>query len=102
MKKHSIKKGGSEISSGGDAGEIFIAARKIVGGGKITAKGGDGSPGGKGGKITIISEDNQFSGEISAKGGKSLNPIKWFEKWWGILMLGIIASAIVAGIFLFL
>lgn len=56
---------------GGDAGEIFIAARKIRGDGKITADGGDGSVGGKGGRITLISEDNQFKGELSVKGGKS-------------------------------
>lgn len=93
----------SEIGRGGDAGEVFIAARKIVGDGKITAGGGDGSIGGKGGKITVISEDNQFSGQISAKGGKSLfKANKWYEKWWGILLLGIIASAAVATIFYFL
>lgn len=57
---------------GGDAGEIFLAVRKIQGEGKISADGGDGSIGGKGGKITLISEDNQFQGEISAKGGKSV------------------------------
>lgn len=86
----------SEMGRGGDAGEVFIAARKIVGDGKITADGGSGGIGGKGGKITVISEDNQFVGEISAKGGKSFSrTLKWYEKWWGILMLGIIASAIV-------
>lgn len=91
-----------EISRGGDAGEVFIATRKIIGVGKITADGGSGSVGGKGGKVTVISEDNQFTGEISAKGGKSLLKIhKWYEKWWGILILGIIASAVVAAIFMF-
>jgi len=91
------------MGRGGDAGEVFIAARKIIGDGKITADGGSGSIGGKGGKITVISEDNQFAGEISAKGGKSLLKIrKWYEKWWGILILGVIASAIVAIIFYFL
>jgi len=93
----------SKMGRGGDAGEVFIAARKIIGDGKITADGGSGSIGGKGGKITVISEDNQFAGEISAKGGKSLLKIrKWYEKWWGILILGVIASAIVAIIFYFL
>lgn len=58
--------------SGGDAGQIFIAARKIEGSGRITADGGEGNIGGKGGRITLISEDNQFGGEISAKGGKSV------------------------------
>lgn len=58
-------------SRGGDAGEIFIAARKIVGSGKITTDGGSGDIGGKGGKITVISDDNQFKGEISSRGGES-------------------------------
>jgi len=60
-----------KIGHGGDAGEVFIAARRIRGGGKIIADGGSGSIGGKGGKITVISDDNQFEGEISAKGGES-------------------------------
>ncbi len=29
---------------------------------------------------------------------KKINNKKWHEKWWGILILGIIASAIVAGV----
>ena len=57
--------------AGGDAGKIFIAAKRIEGTGSITADGGAGNTGGKGGKIILISEDNQFDGEISAKGGKS-------------------------------
>lgn len=52
----------NSIGNGGDAGEIFIAARNIVGNGKIEANGGNGFIGGKGGKITLISEDNQFAG----------------------------------------
>src|SRR3989344_3509624 len=56
---------------GGDAGEIFIAARRIRGNGKITADGGDGSVGGKGGEITLVTEDNQFEGEVSVRGGTS-------------------------------
>lgn len=67
------------MGRGGDAGEVFIATRKIVGDGKITADGGDGSIGGKGGKVTIISGDNQFMGQVSAKGGKSLSVSK---RWW--------------------
>lgn len=67
------------MGRGGDAGEVFIAARKIVGEGKITADGGEGSIGGQGGRVTIISEDNQFTGQVSAKGGKSLLVSK---KWW--------------------
>ena len=104
MNSWSIKKSKEpEIAHGGNAGEIFIAARKIIGDGKITADGGSGSIGGKGGKITVISEDNQFDGEISTKGGKSLLKIlKWYEKWWGILIIGVIASTIVAFIFYFL
>jgi len=94
----------SKAGRGGDAGEVFIAARKIVGDGKITADGGNGSIGGKGGKVIVISEDNQFAGEISTKGGKSLlsKRNKWYEKWWGILILGVIASTIVAILFYFL
>lgn len=84
-----------EIGRGGDAGEVFIAARKIVGDGKITADGGSGSMGGKGGKVTIISDDNQFAGEVSAKGGKSLVPlISWYQKWWGQLSLGVVITVI--------
>lgn len=60
-------------SRGGDAGEVFIAARKIRGDGKITADGGSGDVGGSGGKVTVISDDNQFEGEVSAKGGESKN-----------------------------
>jgi hypothetical protein len=85
-----------EIGRGGDAGEVFIAARKIVGDGKITADGGDGSIGGKGGKITIISEDNQFTGQVSAKGGKSLISRR---KWWeNSLVQGIALVAAILGI----
>ncbi len=92
-----------KIGQGGDAGEVFITARKIIGDGKITVDGGDGSIGGKGGEVMIISEDNQFTGQISAKGGKSLSRANtWNEKWWGVLLLGIMASAIVATIFYFL
>lgn len=72
----------NNIGNGGDAGEIFIAARHIIGNGKIEANGGNGFVGGKGGKITLISEDNQFSGDISVKGGQSLNKSKWWEKSW--------------------
>lgn len=67
-----FKRKDSARGIGGDAGEIFLAFRKIQGEGKISADGGDGSVGGKGGKITLISEDNQFKGEISARGGKSI------------------------------
>ncbi len=91
-----------KIGQGGDAGEVFIAARKIIGDGKITADGGAGSIGGKGGKVTVISEDNRFTGEISTKGGKSLTPcVSWYQRWWGIIILGIIASALVAVVFYF-
>lgn len=94
----------NRIGKGGDAGEIFIAARKIVGDGKITADGGKGGVGGRGGKINIISEDNQFDGEISAKGGKSfVVPKKWWEKT-GIqliMFLGAI-SGIIGLIYIFL
>ena len=62
---------GKKKSKGGDAGNIFIAAKKIMGTGSIEANGGDGNIGGKGGKITVISDDNRFEGKISAEGGKS-------------------------------
>jgi hypothetical protein len=78
----------NEISRGGDAGEIFIVTRKVVGDGKIIANGGDGSTGGKGGKVTIISEENQFRGKISAKGGKSFSSRK---RWWENSLVQIIA-----------
>lgn len=72
------------LHRGGDAGKIFIAARKIVGDGRITADGGDESTGGKGGKVNIISDSYQFNGQVSAKGGKTLRTkIKWYQKWWG-------------------
>lgn len=93
----------SQISRGGDGGKVFITTRKIIGDGKITADGGDGSIGGKGGEITVISKDNQFTGNISVKGGKSFSRIpEWYEKWWGILILGVIASTAVSLIFYFL
>lgn len=82
---------------GGDAGEVFIAARKIVGKGKITANGGDGTEGGKGGKIVVISEDNQFRGEVSARGGQSLFiSKKWWEKTWVqiIMLFGAVAGIV--------
>lgn len=61
------------MNKGGDGGNIFIAARKIQGGGKILADGGQGDIGGKGGNVSIISEDmSGFDGEISAKGGDSV------------------------------
>jgi len=63
---------GRQRQRGGDAGEIFIAARKIKGTGSIEAKGGDGSQGGKGGKVTLITEDaSEFEGTISTEGGHS-------------------------------
>lgn len=84
-----------ESGRGGDAGNIFIAARKIRGDGRMTADGGDGSIGGKGGKIAVISEDNQFRGDISAKGGKSQKEIeKWHQKWWGKIIIGVIIGLI--------
>lgn len=93
----------SKIGRGGNAGEVFIVTKKIAGDGKISTDGGSGNIGGKGGKITVISEDNQFAGKISAKGGSSVIKLrKWYEKWFGILILGIIASLIVAFIFYFL
>jgi hypothetical protein len=100
MKNKSIKKikklGESEIGRGGDAGEVFIVAKKIVGDGKITADGGDGSIGGRGGKVTIISKDNQFAGQVSAKGGKSLSS---YRKWWeNSLIQGIALIAAILGI----
>jgi len=88
----------NSLGCGGDAGEVFIVARKIIGNGKITADGGDGNIGGRGGKVTIISEDNQFSGHISARGGKSLS--KKTERWWErtlvqiIFLFGAVASII--------
>lgn len=86
----------NNIGRGGDAGEVFIAAKNIQGNGKITADGGGGSIGGKGGKITIVSENNQFAGKISAKGGQSLNKSKWWEKTWVqiIFLLGALAGII--------
>jgi len=62
----------NESGIGGDAGEIFIAARNIRGNGKIMADGGDGVVGGNGGKITLISDNNQFTGGVSVKGGQSI------------------------------
>lgn len=62
-----------KFSRGGNGGEVYIAARKIIGNGKIMADGGDGDIGGNGGKVTLLTDDNQFSGQISVKGGKSIN-----------------------------
>ncbi|MEK7553123.1 MAG: hypothetical protein AAB504_00305 [Patescibacteria group bacterium] len=35
-------------------------------------------------------------------GIKQLKRLEWYQKWWGILILGVIASMIVAIIFYFL
>jgi len=93
MKTNHQTKKFNNIGKGGDAGEVFIAAKNISGDGKITADGGHGSIGGKGGKITIISENNQFAGRISAKGGQSLNKPKWWEKSW--IQVIVLLSAII-------
>lgn len=94
------KKATIDIKNGGDAGEIFIAARNIIGNGKIEANGGDGFVGGKGGKITLISENNHFTGKIEAKGGQSLNQSKWWEKSWIQVILLISALVGIAGFIL--
>ena len=68
----------SKLGHGGDGGEIFIAARKIIDSGMgpmVQSRGGDGSVGGKGGKVTIISEEMQSTnkdGMVDASGGKSI------------------------------
>lgn len=79
-------------SKGGDAGDVFIYARKIRGEGKITADGGDGTIGGKGGKINIITEENRFTGEISAKGGRSTlgNQETFWSKFFWYFIVGLI------------
>ncbi len=83
MKTNWQTKKSEEVGKGGDAGEIFIAARKIIGNGSITADVGNGNVGGKGGKVTIISEDNQFAGKVSTRGGKSIiQSRRWWEKTW--------------------
>ncbi len=84
----------NNFSKGGDAGEVFIAARKIIGNGIFSAEGGDGIIGGKGGKITLISDDNQFTGKISVEGGKSFSNLKnkWYKSW---LMLYVIYPFVV-------
>ena len=79
---------------GGNAGEIFIASRKIRGDGSINAEGGDGSVGGKGGKVSVISEDNQFNGRISVKGGKSFLLRRWLL-FLVFFILVLIVSAII-------
>lgn len=104
MKTNWQTKKQEEIGKGGDAGEVFIAARKIVGNGSITANGGDGSVGGKGGRITIISEDNQFTGQVEALGGKSIfQSKKWWETNWfqATALLGTVAG-IIGLVFLFI
>lgn len=66
-----------------------------MGDGKITADGGAGSIGGKGGRVTIISDDNQFAGKVSAKGGEALTtPVRWYQKWWGQLLIGVVITVL--------
>lgn len=90
-----------KLNKGGDAGEVFIAARKIVGAGSIQANGGDGDIGGRGGKVTIISEDNQFTGNISARGGKSNSINKWWESNW-FQIIALVAGLLgIVGFFFF-
>lgn len=59
----------TDISKGGDGGQIVIISEHISGEGKIIADGGDGTPGGKGGNIQIQAKNNSFTGNISARGG---------------------------------
>ena len=73
---------------------IFIAARNIKNYGKITSEGEEAS-------TQIITENYEGDGEVSAKFTKKSEEC-WYQKWWGILILGIIASAIVAAAFYFL
>ena len=68
----------SELGRGGDGGEVFIAARKIIDSGEgpmVKVGGGDGLVGGRGGKVTIISEEIQSKnkdGMVDAGGGRSI------------------------------
>lgn len=104
MKNNQQIEKSEESGKGGDAGEIYIAARKITGGGAIIADGGRGSIGGKGGKVNIISEDNRFMGKVSAQGGKSITQQKkWWETNWFqvIALLGGIAG-IIGLVFIFI
>ena len=77
----------NNIGRGGDAGDIFVAARNIEGSGSFEARGGDGSVGGKGGNVTLITDNNQFSGIIDVQGGRSVNQEQelerpWYKSWW--------------------
>ena len=93
----------NNFGKGGDAGEVFIVAKKIIGDGKITADGGDGCNGGKGGKVTVVSEDNNFKGGISAKGGKSfITAKKWWEKTWVQLIMFLGAIAGILGLLIYI
>ncbi len=70
-----------KIGIGGD-GEVFIAARNIVGTGTIEARGGEGFGGGKA-KVTLITDNNNFEGTINAIGGASQHAgKKWYLSWW--------------------
>lgn len=62
---------GGKRGRGGDGGQIFIFADKIVEKGKILADGGEGIIGGKGGNVHIVTKESKFAGIISSKGGKS-------------------------------
>lgn len=95
-----IRPNDESFGKGGDGGEVFIIAGKMVGDGSICVNGGDGSLGGRAGKITIISGDNQFTGVVSAKGGKSATYRKWWEKTW--VQLTFLLSALLGIVVFFL
>src|SRR3989344_883473 len=76
---------------GGDAGEVFIAARNITGDGSIKANGGNAAPGGKpgkGGKVTLIAESIKGSPKIETRGGQHAerNNTSIFRKPWAIIV----------------
>ncbi len=67
---------------------VEIYARNIINNGVITSDS----------KTKVVTDDYKGVGQMSSfskRGGRE----KWYQKWWGILILGIIASA-VAGIFI--
>ena len=68
---------------------VFIAARKIENEGVISSEG-------PGARTEIITEDYSGPGVIKSKNTDPISKRKWYEKWWGILILGVIASAVVA------
>ena len=65
----------------------FVAARKIRNEGIISSEGPEA-------RTEVISEDYKGSGIIKSKITQPKTKEKWYQKWWGQLLLGIVITVI--------